>query len=198
MKKYSAGIAAKGFWFLEFKKYLQLENMGKTKKEIREIQASENIFCSNTERTGLRILGETASRSKILDKELKDMFFDLDSQNQRIINLIAIMKSDRLFFEFIYHAYKEELMIGTEIFDLKIIRKFLSNKRAQDDDVANFTDGTIKRLCGAYSTYLKEAGLIDNVSGIMKIKRVVLDYRLEQILKKEKFSLIYKAIKGVV
>lgn len=198
MKKYSAGIAAKSFWFLEFKKYLQLERNGKNKQEIKELQISENIFSSKSKRTGLRIVGEISSRSEKLDIQLKELFFQVDLENQKVINLISILKSDLLFFEFMYLGYREELIIGIEKFELKVVRKFLRDKQTQSDEVLEFTEGTIKRLCGAYSTNLKQAGLIDDISGQMKYKRIILDYRLESILKENNNLPYYKVIKGVV
>ena len=37
LAKYTAGSVSKGFWFLEFKKYVEYLNSGLTKKEIREM-----------------------------------------------------------------------------------------------------------------------------------------------------------------
>ena len=48
--KYTAGAVGKGFWFLEFKSYIQLINKGLSAKEIREIQKNENVLLAPSDR----------------------------------------------------------------------------------------------------------------------------------------------------
>ena len=45
-REYSAGIVSKGFWFLEFKKFLEFLKDGKNENEIRKMQEEENFFCT--------------------------------------------------------------------------------------------------------------------------------------------------------
>ena len=42
-REYSAGIVSKGFWFLEFKKFLGLLREGKSEIEIRKLQEGEKF-----------------------------------------------------------------------------------------------------------------------------------------------------------
>ena len=42
--KYSAVATNHLFWFLEFKKYINLLNEGKTNDDIKQLSINENIF----------------------------------------------------------------------------------------------------------------------------------------------------------
>ena len=57
-KEYSAGIVSKGFWFLEFKKFLELLIEGKSESEIKELQEEKNIFSAPSKDYGKRIISE--------------------------------------------------------------------------------------------------------------------------------------------
>ena len=43
-----------------------------------------------------------------MDKTLIDLFCTSDLATQKVINLIAILRSDRLFFEFMFEVYREK------------------------------------------------------------------------------------------
>jgi hypothetical protein len=43
-KEYSAGMVKLSFWFLEFRKVIELLNSGKTINEIKDMNIKENIF----------------------------------------------------------------------------------------------------------------------------------------------------------
>ena len=46
-REYSAGIVSKGFWFLEFKKYLELLKIGNNENEIRKIFEENETYPTN-------------------------------------------------------------------------------------------------------------------------------------------------------
>lgn len=62
----------------------------------------------------MQIFNTVSTRVKELDTSLLALFEDCDISNQKFIVLLAIMRSDRLFFEFIYEGYREKLMLGMD------------------------------------------------------------------------------------
>lgn len=199
MKKYSAGIVHKGFWFLEFKKYFELEREGKTKAEIKELQLKENIFAAPSADYGKNMFSDVAKRNAAVPIEIKNIFDQLDVENQKLVVLFAIMRTDLLFFEFVYHACREDKIIFNKEYSKLVAINFFKIKQSQDEEAARFTDATVNRMCGAYGTYLRQAGYTIEASDSKKMlyKNIVLDYRLNEILKKEELSPYYKAILGV-
>ena len=47
-KPYSAGAVKMSFWFMEFRKVVELLAAGKTLEEIKEMNKNENIFGAPT------------------------------------------------------------------------------------------------------------------------------------------------------
>ena len=194
---YSAGAVSKGFWFQGFKKYIGLLQEGKNEAKIRELQDKENTFLAPSTAYGIKMIGEVSKRAKALPKEIVNMFFNLNISDQKIVNLLGIMMTDRLFFEFIYEVYREDIIIGKEIFEESSIRVFFNNKSEQSEKVSAYTDQTKRRLSGAYKTYLKEANLLIEENGALLYRKPILDLQLETVMKAPSLYPYFKALTGV-
>ena len=96
-KTYSAGLISQSFWFAEMKKVVKLINDGRTKDEIKIMCIDENLFGAAKEYRAKRIYGYIWNRAKMLDETLINLFCTSDLTTQKIINLITILRSDRLF-----------------------------------------------------------------------------------------------------
>lgn len=185
---YSAGAVSKGFWFQEFKKYNDLINNGYEDEEIKKKQEEENILLAPSKDYGKKMINEVSKRARVLPKEILDMFDSLPVADQKILNILGIMMSDRLFFEFMYEVYREKIITGNLHFDNSDIRVFFENKSDQNEKVAKFTSQTKKRLARAFKTYLKEANLIEEDGDKFIAKKPVLDMNLE---KKMRSNILY-------
>ena len=197
-KEYSAGIVSKGFWFLEFKKFLEFLKNGKNEIEIRKLQDEENIFSASSKDYGKRIISEVNKRIKILPEEIKELFFKSDTGTQKVINLLSIMGTDKLFFEYVYNSYRNELLLGTKEYNPGIVMKFLKEKAEQNEEVAKFSEKTLKRIQGTYGNYLKEAGLLEEKNKEILYGKVYLDYELEKLLMENNMEVYIKTLKGEV
>lgn len=197
-REYSAGIVSKGFWFLEFKKYLELLKNENNENDIRKIQDEENIFSAPSKDYGKRIISEINKRIKILPEGIKELFFKSDTGTQKIINLLSIMGTDKLFFEYVYNSYRNELLLGTKEYNPGIVMKFLKEKAEQNEEVAKFSEKTLKRMQGTYGNYLKEAGLLEEKNKEILYGKVYLDYELEKLLRENNMEIYIKTLKGEV
>ena len=195
-REYSAGIVSKGFWFLEFKKYLELLKNGNNENEIKKMQDEENIFSAPSKDYGKRIISEINKRIKILPEGIKELFFKSDTGTQKVINLLSIMGTDKLFFEYVYNSYRNELLLGTKEYNPGIVMKFLKEKAEQNEEVAKFSETTLKRMQGTYGNYLKEAGLLEEKNKEILYGKVYLDYELEKLLRENNMEIYIKTLKG--
>ncbi len=195
-KEYSAGIVSKGFWFLEFKKFLEFLKNGKNEIEIRKLQDEENIFSASSKNYGKRIISEINKRIKILPEGIKELFFKSDTGTQKVINLLSIMGTDKLFFEYVYNSYRNELLLGTKEYNPGVVMKFLKEKAEQNEEVAKFSEKTLKRMQGTYGNYLKEAGLLEEKNKEILYGKVYLDYELEKLLRENNMEIYIKTLKG--
>ena len=195
-REYSAGIVSKGFWFLEFKKYLELLKNGNNENEIKKMQDEENIFSAPSKDYGKRIISEINKRIKVLPEGIKELFFKSDTGTQKVINLLSIMGTDKLFFEYVYNSYRNELLLGTKKYNPGIVMKFLKEKAEQNEEVAKFSEKTLKRMQGTYGNYLKEAGLLEEKNKEILYGKVYLDYELEKLLRENNMEIYIKTLKG--
>ncbi|MEO5300022.1 DUF1819 family protein [Enterococcus cecorum] len=196
-RKYSAGLVSQSFWFVEFKKVIKLLNEGKTEKEIKELCINDNFFGAINKNRARRMYGYIWNRVKRLDDMMIHLFEISDLTTQKLINLIAILLGDRLFFEFIFEVYREKMIIGTDElsdFDLNI---FFKNKEVQSDTVATWIDRTKKRLGSAYFNFMIDGNLITVVDKKKMITPPILDIALERYLEESGNETLVKAIKGV-
>ncbi|MCU6796833.1 DUF1819 family protein [Paenibacillus sp. WQ 127069] len=196
-REYSAGSVKQSFWFSEFRKVVSLINKGKTLNEIKELNIEENLFAAPTQERAIQIFNTVSRRVKSLDQSIYQLFEQSDVSTQKIIAIIAIMKTDSLFFDFIYEVYREKLIIGSDELVGSDIRIFFKDKQLQSEKVASWTDYTLRRLGTCYKTMLMEAGLTDRASGNRKILKPILDKSLEQYLNENGMEMMIHALTGV-
>jgi hypothetical protein len=196
-KSYSAGMVKHSFWFSEFKKMITMINEGMTLPEIKRINIENNIFSAPTTARSTQIFNNVSTRVKAIDESFYALFDKCDVTNQKLINLIAIMNSDSLFFDFVYEVYREHLNIGIGEISEADVRVFFKNKQVQNERVAAWKDYTLKRLGDNYITMLLEAGVLVRLDGTRSIIKPILDISLEQILIDNHMNVYLNALTGV-
>ena len=195
--KYSAGLVSQSFWFVETKRIIKLIHDGKSDDEIKRMFIDENLFSTTKKYRAKRIYGYIKNRIKNLDKELIELFYTSDLITQKVINLIAILKSDRLFFEFMFEVYREKNILGIPVIEDADVNIFFKNKEIQSEDIAAWTDGTKRRLRSIYFNYLTDANFLTVVGKKKTITPPILDIALARYLEACGESVIIKAITGV-
>ena len=195
--KYSAGLVSQSFWFVETERIIKLIHDGKSDDEIKRMCIDENLFSTTKKYRAKRIYGYIKNRIKNLDKELIELFYTSDLTTQKVINLIAILKSDRLFFEFMFEVYREKNILGIPVIEDADVNIFFKNKEIQSEDIAAWTDGTKRRLRSIYFNYLTDANLLTVVDKKKTITPPILDIALERYLEVCGESAMIKAITGV-
>lgn len=165
--------------------------------EIKKLCIDENLFGVMKEYRAKRIYGYIWNRAKRLDKTLIDLFCTSDLATQKVINLIAILKTDRLFFEFMFEVYREKNILGIPVIEDADVNIFFKNKEIQSEDIATWTDGTKRRLRSIYFNYLTDANLLTVVEKKKTITPPILDIALERYLETCGDGAIIKAITGV-
>lgn len=197
MEKYSSGLVSESFWFIEFKKIIKLRNDGKSCDDIRDICLNDNLLGISKEYRAKRIYGYLKNRIDVLDEGLINIFMNADLSTQKIINIIAIAKRNRLFFEFLYEVYREKVLLGVIELTASDINIFFKNKQEQDEDISKWTDVTLKRLRSTYMNFLTDAGLLTVIDKQRRITPPVLDILLENHLKDNEEMQMLKAIRGI-
>jgi len=195
---YSAGLVSQSFWFVEIRKIIKLVNDGMTEDEIKNLCIDENLFGAMKEYRAKRIYGYIWNRIKQLDKTMIDIFCTSDIATQKVINLISILRSDRLFLEFMFEVYREKNILGVNVIEDSDVNIFFKNKEIQSEGVAAWSDTTKCRLRSIYINYLTDSNLLTVVEKKKIITPPILDIALERYLEANGDDTILKAITGVV
>ncbi|MCD8362900.1 MAG: DUF1819 family protein [Lachnospiraceae bacterium] len=193
---YSAGLMSQSFWFLEFKKVVRLRQDGMSYDEIKKRCVGENLFGAAKEYRALRMAGYVITRAKAMDDRLVDIFESSDLATQKLINLITILRTDRLFFEFVYEVYREKILLGAEMMDETDVNVFFTRKEAQSDLIAGWKDSTKRHLRSNYLNFMTDANLLTVIDKKKTITPPILDTALERCLLAENETAMVKALTG--
>ncbi|WP_203229614.1 DUF1819 family protein [Filibacter tadaridae] len=174
--KYRSTIKSRPFLYKETKKMAALLLQGLNEIEIKEQVVKENIFQVNSEARKREISSVIIARLKPLDDLVLKKIVYGDMDTSKLLVIYTIIKSDRLFFEFMREVFSVKLStLDAMLTDLDFTL-FFENKKQQNDTVGSWKTYTFYKLEQVYTRILGEAGLLrkkdkqrEIVYGIMDI-----------------------------
>lgn len=193
---YSAGLMSQSFWFAEFRKVVRLISDGKTPDEVRALALSENLFGATKEYRAKRICGYLLNRVKTMDTGLLALFGKSDMSTQKLINLLTILRLDRLFFEFLFEVYREKVILGSPCLEDSAVRIFFKDKEVQSTEVEGWKDTTKRHLQSNYLNFMIQANLLTEIRKEKRITPPILDRPFELYLMDNGETALLKAITG--
>ena len=195
--EYSAGIMTECSWFLEFKKLVVLRYEGVDEAERRRRCIEENLFGMPNEHRIKRSYGYINRRVQNMDDTLVELFCTSDLATQKLINLIVILKGDRLFFEFINEVYREKNILGYGFIEVSDANTFFRDKTVAVPELANWRDTTFPKVRRCYFNFMVDANLLRKEKSKYIITPPILDIALERYLQYNGDERLLKAITGV-
>lgn len=194
--EYKSTIKSRPYLYKETKKAASLINKGLEVEDIKNKSLEDNIFQLESETRKREVASIIVARLKDLDKFIIDKISEGNVETSKILVLYAIIKTDRLFFEFMNEIYKEKLLLRDLFLRDKDFNTFFQSKREQSEKVASWTEYTFKKLKQVYVRILFECGLIENQKGDRKIKTPILDSEVKEYLYKIGDKIYINAIVG--
>lgn len=194
---YSAGLMSQSFWFHEFKLAVKLHQGGMDFDDIKKKCVEENLFGAAKEYRANRMAGYIITRLKAMDNTMVDLFCNSDLGTQKLINLIAILRNDRLFFEFLYEVYREKCIMGAGVMDDMDVNVFFTQKEGQSELIAGWKDSTKRHLRSNYLNFMTDANLLTVIDKKKTITPPILDIALERYLEAIGEDAMVKALTGV-
>lgn len=195
--EYSAGLMSQSFWFLEFKKAVRMRQEGLGYDEIKKKCVDENLFGAAKEYRAMRMAGYIVTRLKSMDDILVELFCTSDLATQKVINLITILRTDRLYFEFVYEVYREKVILGVGYMEDVDVNAFFTRKEAQSELIAGWKDTTKRKLRNIYMNFMVDANLLTVINKKKNITPPILDIALERYLQVNGEEAMIKALTGV-
>lgn len=188
---YKTSIKGTSFWYNESIKTVKLMLKGLSKTEINTLTSNENTYQVATLTRSKTISNTTYNRMSIYDNKLLEMFINTDVTTSKIMVMISIIRTDRLFYEYMYDVYREHRLLGDKQLTRLEMDKFMEQKKIESEKISKWSTEVIKRLERAYFTFMRESGLLteDNL-----INDIYIDYEVQKELEKERFKEILDII----
>jgi hypothetical protein len=164
--EYSATLTGASFLLYELKQVLKLKGQGLSDAEIKKNVIEDNVFEYQVTSSLKRIVPSVLRRANSLDESMQEWVINSPLEVGKIINLYAIMKTDKLFFEFMNEVIREKLDANNYLLEKKDLNVFFTIKAEQNEKMSKWTELTVNKLKQVYMKLLYEAGLLrDKKSG---------------------------------
>lgn len=195
--EYKSTIKSRPYLYKETKKAANLINKELEIKELKNESLVNNIFQVETETRMKELASIIGTRLKQLDSYLIQKIESSNIETSKLIVLYAILKNDRLFFEFMNEVYKEKIILKDLFIRDKDFGVFFQNKREQSDKVDSWSEYTFKKLKQVYIRILFESGLIANQKGDREIVLPIIDSEVKDYIYKLGDKVYINAILGI-
>lgn len=186
------------FLFLELKKASGLYLQGLKADEIKKKALEENIFLLDTENRIKEIASTVLKRIEILDEFLLRKLTNGNLETSKQIALYAILKTDRLFFEFMQEVYREKYLLGDYIITDRDFNTFFQRKSEQCEQVASWKDYTLYKLKQVYKRILLQAGFVKKNKKNIQIVRPLMEEDVVEHLKSKGDQIYLQAMLGEI
>lgn len=177
---YQGGLTAEQFLFSEIRIVSRMYLDGVSAEEIVQRAKKENLFQYPTEREIGRMARACCKRTEALGnfQLISDLAY-APVQVAKQINLYAIMRSNRVVWDFMTCVIGEKFLYRDMSFGRKDLNRFFAELRAQNDAVAQWSDGTVSKIKGVLTKMLAETEFLDTVRST-ELNPVFLSEELER------------------
>ncbi|WP_211316748.1 DUF1819 family protein [Oceanobacillus arenosus] len=173
--QYRSTIKSKPYFYLETKQLSGLIVQGLNELEINEHVINLNIFQVKSESRKKEIASTILKRLTALDTYLIDKIITSDVETSKLIVLYSILKTDRLFYEFMHEIFREKIVYRDLQLTDRDFHTYFEAKRQQSETVAEWKEYTFYKLQQVYVRILFEAGLLKNQKGNREIEIPIIN-----------------------
>ena len=181
--EYNGGLTREKFLFYEIRTVASLILQGLDRDEITERIIRENLFQFPTERMITNIANVCYKRIDALDSEtLAELLANAPADVAKQINLYAIMKQNRIVWDFMTTVIGEKYRTQEFDFSRKDLNLFFFRLQEQNDTVAEWTDGTIGKIKQVLTRMLVECEYLDTIKST-QLNPVTIAPELEDVIR---------------
>jgi hypothetical protein len=161
---YNGSLTAEQFLFYEIRIAAKFYIEGITIEEAVEKIKKDNLFQYPTERQVSRLARACYKRLDALENEqlIHELAF-APTEIAKQINLYAMMRYNRLVWEFMIGVIGEKYRNQDFSFSRKDMNAFFTRLQAQDDSVSAWSENTISKIKSVLIRVLIETGYLDNL-----------------------------------
>ena len=174
MEDYSAKLTGEPFLYNETKIIASYLLQGYEVNELRKKNIEENLIKHKTTSSVSRSSSPIFRRLKVMNKDMMTEFVNSDIENSRHILLYAIMKTDRLVFDFVREVYRDKLLMKKEYIEKYDIDNWYEEKCILSKALKEKSDSTASKLKQVIMKILNDSGLVIKEKDRFKIVRPLL------------------------
>jgi hypothetical protein len=161
--KYNGGLTREQFLFHEMRTVAKLVNEGLSDQEIEDKVMQENLFQYPTERETKKMVKVCLTRLYSMNDESLIRALALNSSDDaKQICLYAMMKYNRLVWDFMITVIGEKFRQQDLSFTKLDLNVFFMRLQEQDDNVASWAESTIKKIKQVLVKVLVENDYLDS------------------------------------
>ena len=161
--EYNGGLTREQFLFYEIRIVAKLILQGYSRDEILEKVREDNLFQFPTERMINNMVGTCFKRIDALDsEELVYQLANAPAEAAKQINLYAMMKYNRIVWDFMTTVIGEKFRTQEFEFSKKDLNVFFLRLQEQIDQVAEWSDSTITKIKQVLNKMLVECNYLDS------------------------------------
>ena len=167
--QYNGGLTREQFLFFETKTLAKLLHKGESIDEAIYHIKQENLFQFPTERMIVSIANSCYRRLQALESEqLIEVIATASIDVAKQVNLYAMMKHNRIVWDFMTTVIGEKYRTQDFSFTKKDLNSFVFQLQEQNEDVASWSESTIKKIKQVLTKILIECDyLASNKSEIL-------------------------------
>lgn len=167
---------------------------GLSDDDIKYESDNNNIFQMSSKGRAQRASRNLLKRIAALPENIVALFPSLDMANQKIVALLAFMLINQLLDDFMYEAYRDELVLGDRILEDYEVEAFMMHKQTQVAQMANWSEQSITKIKRMLKTMLRDAGLLEAKDHVVQ---PFLDSRLEECMNAAGLQRQLASFKGI-
>ena len=183
--KYTSSIKDMPFMFLEMKRTALLLCDGKSGDEIVKMSVEQNIYQLEKEKRRRDVPLRMIKRLSSIGEPLIKIIARGHDGEAKLAAFLALMKSDRLLFEYMREVYSDKFYSGyEEIYD-KDFLEFIDRKAQNDDTVAKWTGNNLAAVRGKIKSTLCDAGMAKRSGDVLMVQCPIVENEFLQLIKEE-------------
>ncbi len=182
---YTSSIKDMPFMFSEIRRTAKLLCEGKTGEDIVLLSMEKNIYQLEREKRRRDVPLRMVKRLETLNKSLIEIVANGRDNDAKLVAFLALMKADRLLFEFMYEVYADKFRSGYNEITEKNFLEFIERKAQNSDVVSKWTPNNLVRVRNTYKNILCEAGLAKRVGDLLLIQKPLIDSQMRKLMDNE-------------
>ena len=184
--QYTSTIRDFPLMYLEMKRTAILLYEGKTAEEILKLSIEDNIYQLDKEKRRRSMPLKMTKRLATIKEPLINALANGTSEEGRLIAFLALMKAERLVFEYMLDVYASKTDYD-EITDFDFMQ-FIDRLAANSDTVANWKSETLKDIYTKLKNILCDAGLTKRTKTGLAVHKPMVDNEFYNLLDEDDWT----------